>query len=136
MGEGDLEGESVRMAPEIQAIKEMEELKTEISIDHTAMEKPPAVEEPSTGEGTVGISLIDLAEILDQHKQWVESGAETGARADLTGVNLAKADLTGLTPVRSALAPVSDRKSTRLNSSHPSISYAVFCLKKKKTKRR
>src|SRR4051794_41541222 len=28
----------------------------------------------------------------------------------------------------------SDRKSTRLNSSHPSISYAVFCLKKKKNK--
>src|SRR5690348_17635127 len=27
---------------------------------------------------------------------------------------------------------VIDRKSTRLNSSHPSISYAVFCLKKKK----
>src|SRR5438876_7588168 len=26
----------------------------------------------------------------------------------------------------------SDRKSTRLNSSHPSMSYAVFCLKKKK----
>src|SRR5689334_24147361 len=26
-----------------------------------------------------------------------------------------------------------DRKSTRLNSSHSSISYAVFCLKKKKT---
>src|SRR6266487_940984 len=28
---------------------------------------------------------------------------------------------------------IQDRKSTRLNSSHPSISYAVFCLKKKKT---
>src|SRR5690242_12102822 len=28
--------------------------------------------------------------------------------------------------------PVRDRKSTRLNSSHMSISYAVFCLKKKK----
>src|SRR5689334_24678566 len=28
----------------------------------------------------------------------------------------------------------SDRKSTRLNSSHSSISYAVFCLKKKKNK--
>src|SRR5690348_17439548 len=27
-----------------------------------------------------------------------------------------------------------DRKSTRLNSSHPSISYAVFCLKKKNKK--
>src|SRR5690242_20789932 len=30
----------------------------------------------------------------------------------------------------------SDRKSTRLNSSHMSISYAVFCLKKKKKKRK
>src|SRR5436190_12715695 len=29
-----------------------------------------------------------------------------------------------------------DRKSTRLNSSHTVISYAVFCLKKKKTKER
>src|SRR3712207_7209981 len=28
--------------------------------------------------------------------------------------------------------PISDRKSTRLNSSHANISYAVFCLKKKK----
>src|SRR5713101_8213623 len=30
---------------------------------------------------------------------------------------------------------VQDRKSTRLNSSHMSISYAVFCLKKKKKKK-
>src|SRR5207245_4387065 len=30
------------------------------------------------------------------------------------------------------IADVADRKSTRLNSSHGSISYAVFCLKKKK----
>src|SRR3712207_7449480 len=30
---------------------------------------------------------------------------------------------------------VRDRKSTRLNSSHANISYAVFCLKKKKTDR-
>src|SRR2546422_8235099 len=29
--------------------------------------------------------------------------------------------------------PAKDRKSTRLNSSHGYISYAVFCLKKKKT---
>src|SRR3989440_2760481 len=32
------------------------------------------------------------------------------------------------------LAPPLDRKSTRLNSSHDQISYAVFCLKKKKKK--
>src|SRR5207249_11802203 len=35
---------------------------------------------------------------------------------------------------RQAGRRVVDRKSTRLNSSHVSISYAVFCLKKKKTK--
>src|SRR2546427_6781128 len=32
------------------------------------------------------------------------------------------------------LKQVGDRKSTRLNSSHSQISYAVFCLKKKKKK--
>src|SRR3712207_7351507 len=36
---------------------------------------------------------------------------------------------------RTGLRPVGgDRKSTRLNSSHANISYAVFCLKKKKKK--
>src|SRR2546427_4571416 len=30
------------------------------------------------------------------------------------------------------VGPITDRKSTRLNSSHSQISYAVFCLKKKK----
>src|SRR5205085_10309098 len=33
---------------------------------------------------------------------------------------------------RTRAAAVEDRKSTRLNSSHSQISYAVFCLKKKK----
>src|SRR2546422_2209925 len=33
-------------------------------------------------------------------------------------------------------APILDRKSTRLNSSHGYISYAVFCLKKKKQKKK
>src|SRR5205085_12653819 len=32
--------------------------------------------------------------------------------------------------------PIEDRKSTRLNSSHSQISYAVFCLKKKKNGKR
>src|SRR5690348_18141841 len=35
--------------------------------------------------------------------------------------------------VEQTMRNVGDRKSTRLNSSHPSISYAVFCLKKKRT---
>src|SRR2546430_3017805 len=35
--------------------------------------------------------------------------------------------------IRVSAAPSADRKSTRLNSSHSQISYAVFCLKKKST---
>src|SRR5256886_12238240 len=37
-------------------------------------------------------------------------------------------------PVATSDAAERDRKSTRLNSSHSQISYAVFCLKKKKKK--
>src|SRR3712207_7910060 len=37
-------------------------------------------------------------------------------------------------PARTRSQPCTDRKSTRLNSSHANISYAVFCLKKKKKK--
>src|SRR2546430_13411922 len=48
-----------------------------------------------------------------------------------------KADVQGsVEAVQNALIQLSteeDRKSTRLNSSHSQISYAVFCLKKKKT---
>src|SRR4051794_41730913 len=40
-------------------------------------------------------------------------------------------DLVGLGVGEVPRVHVEDRKSTRLNSSHPSISYAVFCLKKK-----
>src|SRR5437868_4416546 len=40
----------------------------------------------------------------------------------------------GTSQVSEILKAAEDRKSTRLNSSHVSISYAVFCLKKKKKK--
>src|SRR2546430_15675325 len=39
-----------------------------------------------------------------------------------------------MTAKRKARTREADRKSTRLNSSHSQISYAVFCLKKKKKK--
>src|SRR5690348_17558273 len=38
----------------------------------------------------------------------------------------------GVLFANATIGTAQDRKSTRLNSSHPSISYAVFCLKKKK----
>src|SRR5947209_11957549 len=43
--------------------------------------------------------------------------------------------LVGLKTHAKVLVVVRDRKSTRLNSSHANISYAVFCLKKKKIRK-
>src|SRR2546425_2043927 len=68
----------------------IKEMKNEIATETSA------AAEFSGGRESIAISLIDLAEILDQHKQWVESGGESGVKADLCGVNLAKADLTGV----------------------------------------
>src|SRR2546430_5393473 len=50
--------------------------------------------------------------------------------ADLEAGAVVLDQLVGMERVRADL----DRKSTRLNSSHSQISYAVFCLKKKKKK--
>src|SRR5690242_20766905 len=59
-------------------------------------------------------------------------GVELGGE----GLVLVAVDLVGGDDDRAARAPQQlgqlNRKSTRLNSSHMSISYAVFCLKKKK----
>src|SRR2546422_7708552 len=58
--------------------------------------------------------------VHDGHDR-MESAGPGGARAhDFRGLDL-------------ALGVNGDRKSTRLNSSHGYISYAVFCLKKKKS---
>src|SRR3712207_7047927 len=55
------------------------------------------------------------------------SAAQAKARVSLTGD-------APFTIFRNSLGVITlDRKSTRLNSSHANISYAVFCLKKKKT---
>jgi uncharacterized protein YjbI with pentapeptide repeats len=83
-------GERVRMGLQVDAVKEIEELKNEITTEGAAEG------ELSNAGDSVGISLLDLAEILDQHKIWVESGGESGVKADLCGVNLEKADLTGV----------------------------------------
>src|SRR5438128_9581237 len=55
----------------------------------------------------------------------VEAITELRLTVDLGSVELGRA------PQEYVATGVGDRKSTRLNSSHGSISYAVFCLKKK-----
>src|SRR5438094_7471707 len=64
------------------------------------------------------------------------SGAEPGSpnRGDPQSPQNARVVACPLSAVSSKYFGL-DRKSTRLNSSHRTISYAVFCLKKKKKKR-
>src|SRR5258708_28008570 len=58
-----------------------------------------------------------------------------GLRAQAVVVDItAPLDLSAHQPSASTAERSRDRKSTRLNSSHQIISYAVFCLKKKKKK--
>src|SRR5690606_41320270 len=57
---------------------------------------------------------------------------EGRARIKLADFGIAKLlDAQGVTSTGQVLGSPADRKSTRLNSSHVKISYAVFCLKKK-----
>src|SRR5690625_5853286 len=59
-----------------------------------------------------------------------EFGSKPGMKMfALTGTGWASREVA--IDANAALLPVVDRKSTRLNSSHVAISYAVFCLKKK-----
>src|SRR5574337_47598 len=72
---------------------------------------------------------MDLTEAEDIKKRWQEYTEEL-YKKDLHDPDNHDGVITDLEP-----DILEDRKSTRLNSSHHSISYAVFCLKKKKKKR-
>src|SRR2546426_1637995 len=65
-----------------------------------------------------------------------EATAGAGAKRGTETVLLAEDEAPVRAVARHVLERHGDRKSTRLNSSHLVISYAVFCLKKKKRKRR
>src|SRR5690554_7471666 len=63
------------------------------------------------------------------------AGAEVHERTDaeiMASLEIAKGGVRHRLTTRNQLLMPEDRKSTRLNSSHVRISYAVFCLKKKK----
>src|SRR5207248_9414627 len=62
------------------------------------------------------------------------TGRERVRRRRALGGNVA-ARCAGVDPLERTDVRDRDRKSTRLNSSHRTISYAVFCLKKKNTNR-
>src|SRR3712207_8923936 len=75
-----------------------------------------AIREPFDGEG---LQSVRRGLRLVRHRRQVAAQVDRSMRDELPG--------------RRALPQLlEDRKSTRLNSSHANISYAVFCLKKKK----
>src|SRR5690606_14220490 len=85
----------------------------------TRRRKPTAVCRPCPPPGIAGS--------LPGHARWRQpAGPTPGTRRDPASTAVAGTGWTAW-PVTRA-----DRKSTRLNSSHVKISYAVFCLKKKK----
>src|SRR5690349_5850445 len=83
-----------------------------------------ALEELETALLAADVGVPATGRLLaDLRARWQRAGPQAEPR------ELLKASLTAL------LSPLEkDRKSTRLNSSHVEISYAVFCLKKKKKK--
>src|SRR3712207_7604898 len=80
------------------------------------------------------LSLHDALPILRSRDDGYDA-----ARAVFNGMIDRRPELivrcTGVADVMAAVNFARDRKSTRLNSSHANISYAVFCLKKKNIKR-
>src|SRR5690554_5269955 len=82
--------------------------------------KPTGLERPEDISRWVWDSVV-RAPIADQLMQSCRYCGEIGSSASVASGRGAGSDFT-------------NRKSTRLNSSHVRISYAVFCLKKKKKK--
>src|SRR5256885_6191376 len=78
-----------------------------------------------TGRSWTGIDTMQLQSFV-AGKWWAGLGAGLALRDATTGEVIASAGADGLDS-----GAMLDRKSTRLNSSHLVISYAVFCLKKK-----
>src|SRR5690606_28618118 len=83
---------------------------------------------------------------LAAHHQWLASGVHRSPTGELYGGGFPRLDEPAEKPdydrgkeiyaAQCSICHGEDRKSTRLNSSHVKHSYAVFCLKKKKQRRR
>src|SRR5690348_17819806 len=78
-----------------------------------------------------------------RHTRWTGDWSSDVCSSDLSSSRFSRPANSGTRFSMSTVARATpqlytpqDRKSTRLNSSHPSISYAVFCLKKKKKKKK
>src|SRR5690625_6790173 len=93
-------------------------------------------DEPATiqklGAEAIGTAMLVFIGVGSVPATLILNGDSPMTMADLGMISLAF----GTIVIATEIMPRSDRKSTRLNSSHVAISYAVFCLKKKKDQRR
>src|SRR3712207_7201034 len=105
---------------------------------------PPRAGGPSAGRDSPPPRLArrtaaDAAAFLLPHLRPGMRLLDAGCGPGTITVGLAGAvqpgEVVGIDPDAGRLEQARDRKSTRLNSSHANISYAVFCLKKKKKSR-
>src|SRR3712207_8179470 len=81
-------------------------------------------------------TLFRSLAVAQREVYWLHLGCESrGSGVEKKRLITLGASLTGRRPLgrAEALPYLPDRKSTRLNSIHANISYAVFCLKKKNT---
>src|SRR5207245_7176134 len=95
---------------------------------------------PATTHPTVGRGRIHDEDDVSRHgRPGISDGPARGFRNLGPPAPSSGSPIRGGGPSAPPRSPqrrrLGDRKSTRLNSSHGSISYAVFCLKKKKKKR-
>src|SRR5256886_5862680 len=81
----------------------------------------------------IGISRSVIGSVSALPALRARDAAIAPARPLATGFTNLSNVQTADTPIAPAPTKRTDRKSTRLNSSHSQISYAVFCLKKKKS---
>src|SRR5690348_16210403 len=103
-------------------------------IEPAAQRKALAAPPAGKRKLVLATSIAETSVTLEDVRIVVDSGLARRPRYDrgagLTRLVTERASRAAVTQ-RAGRAARQDRKSTRLNSSHPSISYAVFCLKKK-----
>src|SRR3712207_7284491 len=105
------------------------------------------VYQPMTGEVIAKVALASKAELraavenaAAAQPAWANTNPQRRARVMMKFLELMAGEMDSLADllarehgktIADAKGDIQDRKSTRLNSSHANISYAVFCLKKK-----
>src|SRR3712207_7348154 len=83
---------------------------------------------------TTEIYTLSLHDALPIFQGEAEQEQKHHIAQQMAGAAMQKDGSEGLQGLPAGAILIADRKSTRLNSSHANISYAVFCLKKKKKK--